>query len=225
MEEVEGCCAELEEVKLRGTRVDARLDDQDTLVVELIGLDGFDRGYGTFCEGARLNEDDWHRDSSKGKKFGWRRFMYSTALIRCVSYNATQVARRLIQSNECNVGAVGYDGYTALNWAAGYNNNIELVRLFLQKDASNIDAQYIFGSKWTALMQACYRGNAAIIELLIRSGANLDLNTTNNKTAFQILDQYGHDLSQEEKTRLKDLPRLIKKEQALQQKQQQRNQA
>jgi len=61
-------------------------------------------------------------------------------------------------------------------------------------------------------------------ELLIRSGANLDLKDIFNKTAFQILDGYGGGLSQEEKTRLRDLPRLIKQEQAQQQAQQQQQQ-
>ena len=62
-------------------------------------------------------------------------------------------------------------------------------------------------------MLACRKGHAAIIELLIRSGANLDLKDKGNKTAFQLLDERGGDLSQEEKTRLKDLPRLIRQEQ------------
>ena len=62
-------------------------------------------------------------------------------------------------------------------------------------------------------------------ELVIRSGANLDLKDYHNKTAFDILNEDGGNLSQEEKTRLKDLPRLIKQEQAQQQQQQQRNQA
>jgi ankyrin repeat protein len=147
--------------------------------------------------------------------------MYSRALIRAAYNNETQIARRLIQSDECNVGAVCYDGWTALHWAAGYNN-IELVRLLLQKDAGNIDAQKIFGNTRTALMSACYGGQVAIIELLIRSGANIDLKNSDNKTAFQFLDEDDDDdLSQEEKTRLKDLPRLIKQEQA----RQQRNQA
>jgi len=35
MEALEGCCTELEEVNLRCTDVHARLDDEDTLVVEL----------------------------------------------------------------------------------------------------------------------------------------------------------------------------------------------
>ena len=143
------------------------------------------------------------------------------ALIWAAYCNQTQIARRLIESDECNVGAVNYLGDTALHCAAGYDGNTELVRLLLQKDASNIDAQPIDGSKWTALMRACYWGHAAIIELLIRSGANIDLKDTDNKTAFQILDQYADALSQAEKTRLKDLPRLIKQERA----QQQRNQA
>jgi hypothetical protein len=217
--EVEGCCAELEEVMFRGTEVRARLDNQDTLVVELVHV-RYDSDYGTFCERARLNKDDWHRDSSKGEKCGWRRFMYSRALMWAAYDNQTQVARRLIQSDECNVDAVAYDGHTAL-YSAASNNNTELVRLLLQKDASNIDAQIIFICKRTALMRACYLGNAAMIELLIRSGANLDLKNKHNKTAFQLLDEDGGVLSQAEKTRLKDLPRLIKQERA----QQQRNQA
>ena len=64
-------------------------------------------------------------------------------------------------------------------------------------------------------MSACSWGHAAVIELLIRSGANLDLKNNDdddNKTAFQILDEHGEDLSQAEKTRLKDLPRLIRQE-------------
>ena len=153
--------------------------------------------------------------------------MYSMALIRAAGNKQTQIARRLIQSDECNVGAVGYHGLTALHWAA-CKNNTELVRLLLQKDASNIDAQIIVGDTWTALMWVCYFGKVAVIELLIRSGANLDLKDYQNKTAFQLLDQYGHGLSQEEKTRLKDLPRLIKQEQAQakqQQQEQQRNQS
>jgi len=141
--------------------------------------------------------------------------------MRAANINDIQVARRLIQSDECNVGAVAYDGCTALYWAAGHNNSIELVRLLLQKDASNIDAQYINSNKWTALMEGCYNDHAAIIELLIRSGATLDLKDKDNETAFQLLDQHGGDLSQEEKTRLKDLPRLIKQEQAQAPKQQQ----
>jgi len=218
MEEVEGCCAELEEVKPRYTDVTARLSNQDTVMVELVLYDNYDHGYGIFCERARLNKRDWHRDSSKGEKFGWRRLMYSRALMRAVNNNDTQVARRLIQSDECNVGAVAHNGYSAL-WWAGFHINTELARLLLQKDAINIDAQDIDGYKRTVLMRVCYNGDAAIIELLIRSGANLDHKDYHNKTAFDILDQYGRGLSQEEKTRLKDLPRLIKQ----QQQQQQRN--
>ena len=65
-------------------------------------------------------------------------------------------------------------------------------------------------------MFACEYGHAAVIELLIRSGANLDLKDRKNKTAFQLLDEQGGVLSQAEKTRLKDLPRLIKQERAQQ---------
>ena len=223
MYQLEACCPDLEEVRLRDSYEEARLDEGGALVLELARGDGGVYGgeYSFFCERARLNKDDWHRDASKGRRFGWRRFLYSMALIRAARRNETQIARRLIESDECNVGAVSSLGRTALYWSAAYHGNTELVRLLLQKDASNIDAQPIDGNKWTALMWACLYGRAAIIELLIRSDANIDLKDDNNQTAFQILDEDGGRLSQAEKTRLKDLPRLIKQERA----QQQRNQA
>ena len=140
--------------------------------------------------------------------------MYSTALIRAAYFNQAQRAMLLIQSDECNVGAVAYNGWSALYGAACYNNNIELARLLLQKDASNIDAQLMYDDKCTALITACCNGNAAMIELLIRSGANFDIKNSQNRTAFHYLDKRGGHLSQEEKTRLKDLPKLIKQEQA-----------
>ena len=131
--------------------------------------------------------------------------------------NNTEVPEHLIESDVCNVNAQEYDGNTALIRAA-HNGDTEIVKLILQKDRSGIDIQ-TDDYKVTALMIACSNGHAAVIELLIRSGANLDLKDKYNKTAFQILDEQGDDLSQAEKTRLKDLPRLIRQEQLQQQQQ------
>ena len=104
-------------------------------------------------------------------------------------------------------------------WAAN-NGHTEIVKLILQKDRSSIDIQNVV-NKGTALMWTCRNGYAAVIELLIRSGANLDLKDDDNRAAFQLFDEYGGVLSQAEKTRLKDLPRLIRQEQLQQQQQQQ----
>ena len=125
----------------------------------------------------------------------------------------------IIQSDVCNVNAQDIHGETALNFAA-YHGHTEIAKFILQKDCSSIDAQIVVNKK-TALMLACEYGHAAVIELLIRSGANLDLKNIDNKTAFQFLDERGGGLSQAEKTRLKDLPRLIRQEQLQQQQQQQ----
>jgi hypothetical protein len=116
----------------------------------------------------------------------------------------------------CNVNAQNEYGGTALIFVA-CSGHTEIVKLILQKDRSSIDVQNV--DKGTALMGACWNGHAAVIELLIRSGANLDLKDKNNKTAFDWLDERGDGLSQAEKTRLKDLPRLIRQEQLQQQQQ------
>jgi ankyrin repeat protein len=130
-------------------------------------------------------------------------------------YGQTEVAKHLIQSDVCNVNAQDIHGWTALISSA-CEGHTEIVKLVLQKDRSSIDVQNV-ESKKTALMYACAYGHAAIIELLIRSGANVDLKDNDNKTAFQLLDEKGGVLSQAEKTRLKDLPRLIRQEQLQQQ--------
>jgi hypothetical protein len=93
----------------------------------------------------------------------------------------------------CNVNAQNIYGWTALICASRYFH-IEIVKLILQKDSSSIDIQNV-EYKQTALMFACEQGHAAVIELLIRSGANTDLKDTDNETAFQILDERGGRLS------------------------------
>jgi len=235
MEQLEACCPELEEVKLRYTMPEARFDKNNAheLLVELVHV--CHDNYGFFCEKARLHMDNWHRDSSVGRKFSWRRLMYSMALIWAISDKQTDIAKRLIETEECNVAATDILGRTALMFAAE-NGITELVRLLLQKDTSNIviDAQHLspvppisFDRRYsrTALMTACWYGHADIIELLIRSGASIYFKDEGNKSAFQLLDENNVSLSQEEKTRLKDLPRLIKQEQLQQQQQQNQRKA
>jgi hypothetical protein len=214
MEQLEAFCFELEEVKLRGMKPLARLDkDNEKVVVELAQFNG-SYEFSIFCESARLNSDDWHRDSSMGRKFSWKRFLYSMALIQAILFNQTELAKPLIESDVCNVAAVvavSNNGWTALIWAT-YNGNAELVRLLLQKDASNVDAQPIRGHSRTALMWASWYGHVDIVELLIRSGANLDLKDRDNRTAFDILFLYGNHLSQEEKIHMRALFRIMKQE-------------
>ena len=221
MEQLDAFCPELDEVKLRDTKADARLVGSNVCFIQLVCRHWGKKTYTVFCERARLNANDWHRDSSVPvRRFRWRRFMYSIALIQIMSQKkgggawGTEIVKRIIKNAECNVAAVSRTGYTALKCAVDYGNT-EIVRLLLQKDASNIDSQTIDDDKRTALMSACNVGNAVIIELLIRNGANLDIQDRHNKTAFDILDECRA-LSQAEKTRLKDIPRLIRQEQTQQ---------
>jgi len=214
LEQLDTHCHGLEEVLIRLTNVESRVD-QGTLVVEL----GQDASYDwIFCERPRLNPDeDWHREPAidtqrtQGRTFSWRRFLYNMAFKASFDGNIDGT-KHLIESDLCNVNAQNRSGETALFEAAS-NGHAEIVKLILQKDQSSIDIQTIV-SKRTALMNGCGCGHAAVIELLIRSGANLDLKDKDNKTAFQLLDEVDDDdLSQEEKTRLKNLPRLIRQEQ------------
>ena len=210
LEQLEAKCPMLEEVRLRGTGVESCVD-QGTLMVGLV-----QGGNGTFCERPRLKpRKDWHREpaiaTTRGRRFSWRRFLHSEALMIAVVNFKTEVTKHLIQSDVCNVNAIDRQGWTALICASVFENT-DAVKLILQKDCSSIDFQ-IVQDKRTALLCACQYGYAAVIELLIRSGANVDLKDEDNKTTFQILDERGGRLSQEEKTRLKDLPRLIRQEQ------------
>ena len=137
--------------------------------------------------------------------------LFSAALLVASVLGKTEVMEVLLQNEAYDINYTNIWESTAISWCANKAHTI-IVKLILQKDSSTLDDQVI-DSYETALMTACYRGHAAIIELLIRSGANLDLKDIHNKTAFQILDEEGGTLSKEEKTRLKDLPRLIKQEQ------------
>jgi len=82
MEQLDACCFELEEVKLRKTKPLARLDEYmnaHALVVKLVRSDSrLNRSFCYyFCEKERLTIGDWHRDSSIGRKFSWRRLLNS----------------------------------------------------------------------------------------------------------------------------------------------------
>jgi len=55
---------------------------------------------------------------------------------------------------------------------------------FLQGDV-NIQSNFKWNN-WTALMTACYYGNAPLVEALINANANLDLLDVSGNTALQL---------------------------------------
>ena len=84
LEQLEAHCHGLEEVVLRRTDVESRVDE-GTLVVELVQDAIYDN---TFCERPRLKPfEDWHREPAiatkvtQERRFSWRRFLYSKALL------------------------------------------------------------------------------------------------------------------------------------------------
>ena len=121
-----------------------------------------------------------------------------------------EIVKHLIQSGMCNINAQNIYGYTVLIVAA-VRGETEVIMHILQKDRNSINVQFVVG-EMTALMVACMFSKGEIVELLIRSGANVYLNNKCTKTAFQLLDKIGICLSQEVKTYLKDLPRLVRQQ-------------
>jgi len=131
-------------------------------------------------------------------------------LIKATALYHTHIARRLIESNLCNVAAQDKNGFTALYHACA-TGCTDIVRLILQRDASTIDTRTITGYQRTPLIVACVNERASIIEHLIRSGANVELKDKYNRTCFDILAKTSR-LSTVEIARLRDLPRLTKEE-------------
>jgi len=209
LEQLTNCCPLLEEVKLQLTKVVISVDVYGKLVVELGECCRYPNK--SFCETTRLNlcayrDSDWDRAPQNNSVFNWQRFMYSAAMCDAACHNDTAMAMLLIESKECNLSAVAGDGSTALQWSC-YHNNTKLVHALLQCDTRNIDAQIKYGHMRTALMWGCVRGNATTIELLLRhsSSSATTLKDAGNQTAFDLLDRYGGALSQQEKSRLKDI--------------------
>jgi len=210
LEHIEARCHKILEVGLRDTNLVPRLTGGN-LVLDLI-LKDQDR-LAVFCETPRLEVNDWHRSESPHdqRRFSWRRFLYSGALIETAWTGDTTIAISCLQHDMCNVNATTAWGCTPL-MLASQNGYTEIVKRILQKDANSIDWQDL-DQRDTALMVACHEGHPSIVEMLIRRGASLDLKDKNEETAFDLLDHDCNGLSQEEKTRLKDLPRLLKQEQ------------
>ncbi len=113
---------------------------------------------------------------------------------------AYQLARRgarvrLLEKNHLAAGSPlcykDQSDKTALDLAT-FNQNEEIVRLLLtQKDDDvNVNAQSSFGG--TALMSAAYNGNLAIVDMLLRAGADPSLLTDQSLGAIGYAATGGH---------------------------------
>src|SRR5438093_200446 len=85
-----------------------------------------------------------------------------------------KAAVQTLISRKADINAAQGDGMTALHWAA-YRNDIDVARLLIQAGA-NIKATTRLGD-YTPFLIAAKTGSAAVMDLLLKTGA--DVNATN----------------------------------------------
>jgi len=256
IETIQKRCFKLEEIMLRYTTISHCLSDQGELRISYVNSDRDS----LLCARPRLKIHSWLRSPDGAKAFGAKRLVLMSAL-RLSPPNAELMKQILIEdsnlsfeSKDCSLCFMYNSiGCTALMTAAKHDS-CELINLILQNapDCINLVSlaspheynednfrslgppRYVKRdyAGTTALMYACYLGHAAAIELLIRSGADVDLCNSYGESAFDLLDKFGIDgarklvlphssknrveMSLEEMMRLKDLPRLIQIEKTVQ---------
>src|ERR1700692_3326594 len=88
-------------------------------------------------------------------------------LAEAVQHSDKTVVRSLLKQ-KVDVNAAQGDGMTALHWAA-FNDDLETAKLLISSGA-NVKAATRNGAL-TALSMACTNGNAAIVDALLKAGA------------------------------------------------------
>ena len=97
-------------------------------------------------------------------------------------------AVRALLKQAVEVSAAQGDGMTALHWAA-ITNDTELTDLLLVAGA-NVKATTRVGS-YTPLVLAAREGNAAVMDPLLKAGADANAKTTNGTSALMLAAQSG----------------------------------
>lgn len=111
-----------------------------------------------------------------------------TALHSCVLARSVPLLQLLV-ARGAGLEAVDSNGHTPLMLAA-VNDALEVARVLIEL-VPNVD---FVGNEYrdTALTLAAYRGHAAICELLLESGANLEHRTSENHTPLMEAALEGH---------------------------------
>ncbi|HEX4595627.1 MAG TPA: ankyrin repeat domain-containing protein [Bryobacteraceae bacterium] len=95
---------------------------------------------------------------------------------------------RSLLKQKIDVNAPQGDGTTALHWAA-YRDDLDMVKLLLAAGA-NVQAATREGAI-TPLLMACQNGNAAMIETLLKAGADANAVKTNGTTPLMMAAASG----------------------------------
>jgi ankyrin repeat protein len=112
-----------------------------------------------------------------------------TPLLLLAGTHRTDAARALLDAGAL-ADQTDDDGITILGWAA-ISNRVEMARLLIEHGA---DVNHIDKKGMTPLLYAASIdfGDSAMIELLLKAGANPKARTREGMTALHLARQYGH---------------------------------
>lgn len=110
------------------------------------------------------------------------------SLVQAARDNDTETALRLLKAARKGELPAAKDGTTALHWAV-HNDNLPLVERLISKRAP-VNARSDYGA--TPMSEAAILGNPAMIQRLLKAGADPESPNADGQTALMVLARGGH---------------------------------
>jgi ankyrin repeat protein len=122
---------------------------------------------------------------STEEKFINKKNQFGYTPLHIASYKGREACVDFLLEKEASIRIGDKNGYNSLHWAAS-QGHVSICKKFLEKDPSVVNAQALaysdkrieFGFKRTALHRAVWHGHVEIVNLLLRFGANVNLQTS-----------------------------------------------
>ncbi|MFT5115148.1 MAG: ankyrin repeat protein [Parasphingorhabdus sp.] len=117
-----------------------------------------------------------------------------TAIVYAAAKGFVDIVRRLLNTG-ININQRYGNELTVLMWSAGYSNDVppsdavKMIQLLLDHDVA-LDLQDNRG--WSAMMTAANMGHTAVVEILIKTGADVHITSKDNKTAAKLARAGGY---------------------------------